>query len=521
MNAKFNPKTTNDSCGSSRTRFTAISAQWRAKVASFSMLAAVPGFLGSTFHDARAETRPDDLLSLAGQRAAAGRARWLKSGPGKFQSPSTSALSPTGGDDNCPGRPVPLGVYTAASPYTDTGDTTGGNSTVSYLDFYYYVQNSFGPDHVYTFTLTERGPNPRIEITAANPSSYKPMISIASGYYGYLECRAGTDNYLWYPYYDDVRTGGDGIISLADMPLNTRLFVYIDSQLNDSLGSGAYTFKMQDVTVGDAPPAAPFDFDGSTRSDPSLFRPSNSVWYNFAQEGSPTSGGTRFGLPTDKLVPGDYDDDGKTDIAIFRDGQWWWINSRDDTLSVVQFGLAGDTPVPADYTGDGRDEIAIYRDGVWWSLDLTSFEATAIQFGLALDKPVPADYDGDRKKDRAIFRDGTWWILKSAGGYYAQQWGLSTDKLVPADYDGDRKVDLAVFRNGEWYVLRSTGGYDIHRWGTGGDIPVPGYYDYYDARAQRTFYREGRWGMFTPGVGTSEFTFGQIGDIPVPAAYLR
>jgi len=53
----------------------------------------------------------------------------------------------------------------------------------------------------------------------------------------------------------------------------------------------------------------------------------------------------------------------KTDIAIFREGLWWRINSGDSTIEVWQFGQAGDIPLPADYTGDGRDELAVYRNG--------------------------------------------------------------------------------------------------------------------------------------------------------------
>src|SRR5205823_3106095 len=76
-------------------------------------------------------------------------------------------LASMAGSDDCPGTAIPGGNYTAAAPFIGSGDTTGANDTVTRLQYYYYYgEDASGPDQVYSFTLTGRGPNPQIEVSA-------------------------------------------------------------------------------------------------------------------------------------------------------------------------------------------------------------------------------------------------------------------------------------------------------------------------------------------------------------------
>ncbi|HEY0546321.1 MAG TPA: Calx-beta domain-containing protein [Pyrinomonadaceae bacterium] len=236
------------------------------------------------------------------------------------------------------------------------------------------------------------------------------------------------------------------------------------------------------------------NFDGDFNSDLAVFRPSNSFgddpndsfWYVLQS----TNGLTKyehFGSNGDLVVPGDYDGDTKTDYAVFRpsNGTWYIENSSDFTFRAQAWGVNTDLRVQADYDGDGKTDIAVWRPstGTWYVLRSSNNSLQAVPFGANGDRPVQGDYDGDAKVDFAVFRPstGTWYVLQSRdGSVVSTNWGNANDKTVVGDFDGDGKADFTVFRpsNGTWYILQSlTGAIRTQAWGTSGDIPVPADYD--------------------------------------------
>jgi hypothetical protein len=77
-----------------------------------------------------------------------------------------------------------------------------------------------------------------------------------------------------------------------------------------------------------------------------VFRPSTGVWYIV-----PSSTGNGFaytwGVSADAPVVGDYDGDGKTDIAVYRPstGVWYIVPSSTGNGFAYTWGVSGDLPI--------------------------------------------------------------------------------------------------------------------------------------------------------------------------------
>ena len=128
-------------------------------------------------------------------------------------------------------------------------------------------------------------------------------------------------------------------------------------------------------------------------------------------------------VPDHVGVPGDFDGDGRLDLATYRlsSGEWriWTSGSKFLTSIVTVWGTAGDLPVPADYNGDRVTDLAVYRPSTGtWHLWLSGTQTRlTVQWGGADDKPVALDHDADGKADLALIRNGGYEILLSSASY--------------------------------------------------------------------------------------------------------
>jgi hypothetical protein len=254
-----------------------------------------------------------------------------------------------------------------------------------------------------------------------------------------------------------------------------------------------------------------------------------------------------WGLSNDRLMPGDYDGDGKTDLAVWRPGvidrsvlnHWYVLRSSDNTFVARAFGrgegFETSRPLPpVDYDGDGKTDLANITTVVANSEGsirpvAVYFEISPLLGNLGARKVLPntfsstvvsADYDGDGKADFAAYKDGLWTIEQSTNGVTRfESFGFSDDIRVPADYDGDGKADIAVWRpsNGYWYWLSSRdGSFNSYQFGQSGDIPSRGDYDG-DGRTDFAVFRQstGVWYLQQSTKGFRAEQFGLSDDIPI------
>jgi hypothetical protein len=256
------------------------------------------------------------------------------------------------------------------------------------------------------------------------------------------------------------------------------------------------------------------DYDGDGKTNYAIFRESDGTWHYY-------SGGDnsyQYGSTGDIPVPGYYSGASKVDDADFRpSNSTWYIRPQGGTGYSQSFGSSGDIPVPSDFDGTGKTNYAVWRpsDGSW---HYYSGGDVAHSYGLSGDIPVPGHYSGAAKADYAVFRpsNATWYIQPQNGTAYTIAFGQSGDIPAPMIWDAGGKTEPGVFRpsNGTWYYWTPSGTV-THSYGLSGDVPVPGYYSGASKPDYAVFRPSNSTWYIQPQSGTAyTFSYGSSGDVP-------
>jgi hypothetical protein len=170
---------------------------------------------------------------------------------------------------------------------------------------------------------------------------------------------------------------------------------------------------------------------------------------------------------TKGITTGDFNGDGKTDLALTRDGSTTvaiYINTASGLPQTPSYNLtAGNNPqtvIAGDFNGDGLTDVAVANGGTNSTLIYlntgsalpTTSTSTLVPGGGGL---ATGDFNGDGKTDLAISNGTNITVFNNTGsttvpfsGSTTLTAGTTPTEVVAGDFNGDGKTDLAVTNNG-------------------------------------------------------------------------
>ncbi len=172
---------------------------------------------------------------------------------------------------------------------------------------------------------------------------------------------------------------------------------------------------------------------------------------------------------------GDMDGNGATDLVKFDAVTGTWsvslshsTNFSPETTWLPSFGNNSSIPLMGDWNADGRTDVAIYTTGSWQfaTSTATSFQANAIgTFTFGSGTPLTGDFNGDGITDIGTYNNGAWSIALGNGAGFASagslslNFGSSNDEPLTGDFNGDGLTDVAIVSksSGDVRVALSTG----------------------------------------------------------------
>ena len=246
------------------------------------------------------------------------------------------------------------------------------------------------------------------------------------------------------------------------------------------------------------------DFNGDGKSD-LLVHSGNSIQI-FRSDGKQLShvssavervpGSWQF-QPNDHFYVGDFNGDGKDEVAVFNGSDWVMpylglladdgsnglrlIARYDGDINGWGGFAANDLFYVGDFNGDGKQDLYVFNGKDWSMTYVGMLRSNGTGFTLVnrFDGDIPGwgglapndqlfvgDFNGDKKSDLYIFNGLDWsmayvGMFKSTGGNLQMVarydgdipgWGglAPNDQLFVADFNADKKADLYIFNGADW-----------------------------------------------------------------------
>jgi len=228
-------------------------------------------------------------------------------------------------------------------------------------------------------------------------------------------------------------------------------------------------------------------------------------------------------------------------------GQWFATYTPPSNIPIwfnntISLGSAGDIPMTGDFDGDGKADLATFaRSSATWVIYRSTQSGSAFQFGTpGSSLPIAGNFDGPGSTQYGVFDivngQGQWSLTTAGGSLRKYTFGMTGDVPLTGDFDGVGRDQLALYRpsTGQFFVFTPNAGSQT---GTAhvvatlqpNQIPVPARYDdlYYASNGQ-PYKTEAA--VYDPNSGTFTIarpagsifpnqTVFRPGDIPVPADY--
>jgi len=198
-----------------------------------------------------------------------------------------------------------------------------------------------------------------------------------------------------------------------------------------------------------------------TSKSPSEWRVAVGTGVGFRPETVWLTSPVGFADRSDTPVLGDFDGDGKTDIAAVNASNGWWHFARStgaafDAWAFASFPLAAGSPFVGDFDGNGKADLGVYNAGSWQialrgSGIFTPTASFALTWGSSDQEPLTGDFNGDGLTDIAIRSksSGEVRVRLSTGSSFGAEtlWGtgITSSLTTTADFNGDGLTDLASY----------------------------------------------------------------------------